>query len=399
MRQQRATLRWQQILLVALVVLSTALRLWRLDAKGLWWDESLSLYRAQQPLDVILRNEIVVPGSVTTDQHPPLYFVLLSGVVRLGGESDWALRFLSVAWAALLVVLLYLMGTRLRNRQAGLLAALCGALSPFLLWYAQEARMYTMVAVLGLAAFYALWRALDEHRWTWGLAAALLAIAAVGTQYLFGLVLPCALALAICLWPRTLSAETARAGPRPLRRRHRLALALGISALLLAIAATVAVVVRLLPTLATGRQYIPLPEMVADALNAYSLGLSVERAQVWPLLLVFAAVYLFGVVSLWRRPPVASASPGALRWAGLVLTVGYVLTPILGMWALSLFVPIYMGSRYVLLSSPAFYLGLGLGLEALGRRWRWPAWVIGAVLVAAMGLSTYRYFGVDRYAA
>ncbi|NLG28815.1 MAG: hypothetical protein GX557_12955, partial [Chloroflexi bacterium] len=42
---------------------------------------------------------------------------------------------------------------------------------------------------------------------------------------------------------------------------------------------------------------------------------------------------------------------------------------------------------------------LGLGLEALGRRWRWPAWVIGAVLVAAMGLSTYRYFGVDRYAA
>jgi hypothetical protein len=403
------------LILVGLVLLSFGLRLWQLDAKSIWWDESLSLYRARQPLAGILSNQIALPGSVTTDLHPPLYFLLLRGMLRLGGESDLALRFPSVLFVTLLVVMLYVVGARLRNRTAGLLAALCGACSPFLLWYAQEARMYTLVAALGLLAFYALWRALAECKWTWACLFGITAIGAIATQYLFALLVPCALALGLLLWPRwhadpPASDHWTSVPPdmaqerRGLLRRYRATIGVGAAVLLVALGVASVWVAQLLPNLAVGRGYVPLGSILLDALNAFSLGLSVEGLTLWPLLIVFAGVYALGLVSLWRRPPQVRTLERAngerfTRWAGLVMTLGYVVMPVLGIWALSLVVPIYMGSRYLLLCSPGFYLGLGIGLEAAGRRWRWPAWLLGALLVGGMGLSTYRYLALERYAA
>jgi mannosyltransferase len=116
----------------------------------MWWDESLSLQRAQGSVTQILSNQIEFTGGATTDQHPPFYFLLLRGMVLLAGDSDTVLRFPSALFSSLLVPLLYVMGCRLRNRRTGFLAASLGTLSPFLLWYAQEIRMYTLVTFLGL---------------------------------------------------------------------------------------------------------------------------------------------------------------------------------------------------------------------------------------------------------
>ena len=185
-----------------LVVFSFGLHMWRIDAKGIWWDESLSLYRAQQTVPYIVSGRIDFAGSSSVDQHPPLYFLLLHGWIRLSGETDLALRFPSVFFATLLVPLLYAMGVRLRSARAGSLAALFGALSPFYLWYAQEARMYTMATALGLASIWLLWRALTERKWACGLASSLLACAAAATQYLLALIVPCEVLLAFFLWPR-----------------------------------------------------------------------------------------------------------------------------------------------------------------------------------------------------
>ncbi len=56
-----------------------------------------------------------------------------------------------------------------------------------------------------------------------------------------------------------------------------------------------------------------------------------------------------------------------------------------------------MGSRYVIMSSPAFALGLGVGIDAL-RCWKKPVAALAALLlVAAMGVSTYRYFTHPAY--
>ncbi len=397
----KSLVRW---LLVGLVLLSFGLYLWRIEAKGIWWDESTSLFRAQQSVPYILSNRIGMLGPTVIDQHPPLYFLLLHALTRVSGESDLVLRFLSVAFATLIVPILYALGVRLRGPRAGLLAALLGTLSPFCLWYAQEVRMYTMVTALAAAALYCLWRACAEHQPSWGWAAGLLAAAAGLTQYLFLLSLMCAIPLAYLLWRQQQASARALAqeagSPQHMDRR----MLLGTALLLLVLALIAFMAIRVVPLLESNRSFVPLGTMLLDAFNSFSLGLSADLAQVWILDIVFWLVFLCGVVSIWQAPPrlAGEGSGRALpeaRGIGLVVLVAYIMVPILGMWLLSFINPVYMGSRYVLICSPAFYLGLGVGLDGIARRNVFvSAWLLLA-LVCGMCISLYRYHYDERYRA
>ena len=93
-------------LIVLFLLLSWALRLHSLDGKSIWSDEGLSVYRARQSIPFIVTNKIVIQNVVTKDTQPPLYFVLLHLVRGVAGETEFALRFLSACFAALIVPLL-----------------------------------------------------------------------------------------------------------------------------------------------------------------------------------------------------------------------------------------------------------------------------------------------------
>jgi hypothetical protein len=378
--------------LAGLALLSLALGLHVLEAKSIWWDESLSLYRAQRGVAEILSNRIDFPGAETIDLHPPLYFLVLRLFVQLLGERDFVLRLPSALAATATVPLLYVMGTRLKNRRAGLIAATLGACSPFYLWYAQEARMYTLVTALGLASVYCLWRAASEHSPRWAVGFSLAAAAAISTQYLYALILAVLLPLAALLWFRLGPAH--RPSPLLATRKRRLVLlgAAGVLAAVLVTAGAVAWQQALGPQ--AGRRYIPLPLMLRDALNSFCVGLSVSLKDAWPFLCIGGALFIWGVVAIWRDPPPVRRG----RWAAPLLLTGYVLLPIVGMWAYSLFRSIYMGSRYVIMTSPGFYLGVALGLDALACRIRPAAWLLLAALLAGMTWSNYRYFTHERYA-
>jgi len=403
-RRTCARIRWlRRVSPLILVLLAFGLYMWRADAKGIWWDESLSLYRAQRTVPHILSNRIDYLGSSTIDQHPPLYFLLLHAFTRLCGESDMVLRFPSALFATLIVPLLYDMGIRLRNRNTGLLAALFGALSPLYLHYAQEARMYTMVTALGLASVYFLWRAFTEQKWVLGVAAALAACAAATTQYLFVLLIPCEALLVFFLWPRQepLPLATEENG---CRRRHRAALfgAAAISMLLLSV--VVYRVARLVWSLRAGYRYVSPITITHNALNSFGLGLSASLSHIWVLDLLFATVFVGGVIAAWRRPPSigSDTTKGSLiyrRGAGLVIVLAYALLPIACIWIVSMFIPFYASKRYLMVASPAFYLGLGLGLEALTQWKPWPATLLVTMLTLGMGFSIIRYFFDGRYQA
>src|SRR5512139_3509135 len=91
-------------LLIALLLIAFGLRVYHLDAQSFWSDEGLSLYRARLPLGEILSNVIVVPPGVPTrDTNPPLYFIEAGALRLVAGESEYALRFVSVLAGVLLV--------------------------------------------------------------------------------------------------------------------------------------------------------------------------------------------------------------------------------------------------------------------------------------------------------
>jgi mannosyltransferase len=124
------------------LLLATALRFYRLAGQSFWSDEGNSVALAQAGLGEIA-------ARTALDIHPPLYYWLLHIWMRVFGGSEIAIRSLSAVAGVLLVAVVYVLGARLFTTRVGLLAAFITAVSPFQVYYAQEARMYTLLALLG----------------------------------------------------------------------------------------------------------------------------------------------------------------------------------------------------------------------------------------------------------
>jgi len=126
------------------------LRLRQLGDESIWLDEALSIvYVTRDYTTFELLFELPLE-----DPHPPLYYLLLDGWIAVFGSSEVAVRMPSALFGIASLVLVYAVGARLFDREAGTVAAALLGLSSFNLYYAQEARMYTLLAALTLASFY-----------------------------------------------------------------------------------------------------------------------------------------------------------------------------------------------------------------------------------------------------
>jgi len=137
------------LLLLALLLLASFLRFYRLDAQSLWNDEGNSARIAERSVDLILEG-------AEGDIHPPGYYLLLHAWRAAVGQSEFALRALSVVAGLALVIFTYLLGRHLFDDTTGLIAASLAALSPLAIYYSQEARMYALLAALSAASTYLL---------------------------------------------------------------------------------------------------------------------------------------------------------------------------------------------------------------------------------------------------
>lgn len=127
------------ILLVAFV-----LRLIALD-QSLWLDEAISARVARDYGFV----EIISRFS-PSDFHPPLYYLLLKGWTSVFGFTAISVRFPSLVFSLLASLPVYILG--------GFWAAAMFLFNPLLVYYSQEARMYTMATFFLTAAVYFLIR-------------------------------------------------------------------------------------------------------------------------------------------------------------------------------------------------------------------------------------------------
>jgi mannosyltransferase len=127
-----------------LLAVSVLLRTRELGA-GFWIDEGLSVGIADRPLGDI-------PGVLRQDGSPPLYYLLLNVWLAIAGRSEESVHGLSVLFAALCVPVAFWAGWTLFGRRTAWIAALLAAVNPFLTQYAQEGRMYALVALLGMVS-------------------------------------------------------------------------------------------------------------------------------------------------------------------------------------------------------------------------------------------------------
>jgi 4-amino-4-deoxy-L-arabinose transferase-like glycosyltransferase len=168
---------WILTALLAMVVVGGALRAYRLGYQSLWNDEIVTWISAQgSPWHVITQRE-------ENSNIPPLYYLVASASLalrnRLGLEA--ALRVPSVLVGVLSIPLLFLVVRTWLDERVALLASVAMTISPFHVWYSQEARPYALLLFLSLVALYCLQRALAEPgRWEWKAGTA---VAAAATFY------------------------------------------------------------------------------------------------------------------------------------------------------------------------------------------------------------------------
>ena len=145
-------------LVIIITLIGGILRVFLLANKGLWLDETLSIWVSNHSVVDMLQ------WIAKIDQHPPLYYLLLHYWIALTGNTPYDVRLLSALFGAGTIPIIYLIGKRISGVVMGLAAAVLLALSPFNIRYAQETRMYTLLAFNAAVAIYALVRLLTDSR-------------------------------------------------------------------------------------------------------------------------------------------------------------------------------------------------------------------------------------------
>ena len=134
--------------LIFILILGLILRLINLN-QSLWLDEAAQALESARPL----RDQF----SIIADFHPPLYHLLLHFWMILGASEIW-IRIPSVVFGVGSIYLLYQIAQKLEYKKSSLISSFFLAVSPFAVWYSQEARPYELFAFLCLLSTYFLLR-------------------------------------------------------------------------------------------------------------------------------------------------------------------------------------------------------------------------------------------------
>jgi mannosyltransferase len=305
----------------ALLLSAFGLRALQLGRESLWRDEIDSIRFALAPWPVPLEN------FAKAGENGPLYHLILRGWLTLSGSSDLALRLFSTLCGMLLLAVIYALGRRLLGPRAAGWAVVLAAISPALVWYAGEGKMYALQPLLIALALLAATR----RRWIgFGLAA----LAAMYVHVLSPLFLPVAVVL---VWATRKPGDGV---PWP-------ALALGA-------AVALPLAIPLLPVVLRGADFghpvVAVDEVVSRLLSLWAFGVARPSDVGLPdgladiAGLIAAGLAAWGAARLPNRPATALVAWLAIP-AGLLILLSS---------RVSLFEP-----RYLLWAAPALYLLLG----------------------------------------
>ncbi len=158
------------------LLISSAVMFSFMAKSSIWHDEGYSMLLSSQPVEQIIER-------TARDVHPPLYYILLHGWTGIFGNSEIAARSLSAVVILAAMAIMFLIVRRLFGSGTARVAILFMALSPFLIRYGQEARMYGLVAMLITLATYLLITALEDKSYSRLYLYALIMAASFYTHY------------------------------------------------------------------------------------------------------------------------------------------------------------------------------------------------------------------------
>lgn len=356
-------------LLLLILLLGWGLRLWRLDYQELRGDEVFGYFFSLRPFDDMVQATVDLQ-----EPHPVASYVVQQEWLGWAGHSEFALRFSSVWFGLLAVVLLWRLAQALTlPTTTALLATLLLAISPYTIWHSQDARMYSMSLALTTASTWLMIGWLQRQRRSWAIAYTVVSWLALHTHYFSVFVL---VAQNLFVLTRLFLIPVVKTLVfLLLEKRLKSLLQLPMRFTLinwLTLQATIAFfygpwLLRVQGTLTNyhGNGDSPgMGDMVRRAGSVFLVGESVPaEQQLWWALLA-GALLIWGGVCLVRA--------GANGQRTLLLLSFYLGVPLLATWWSAMQRPIF-NERYLVAAAPPFYLLLAVGLGQSGWLAGWGA--------------------------
>lgn len=140
-------------LLALVLILAAGLRIWNLGHESFWLDEIHTLRLVQMTISDMLSSN---------GNHTPLYFVIAHKWGAAFGTSEFTLRFPSFLFSVLAICAAYYATRRLTDHGTAILTALILTVTAFHIHYAQDARPYSLLALMSALALLAFGRYLER---------------------------------------------------------------------------------------------------------------------------------------------------------------------------------------------------------------------------------------------
>ncbi|MBX3015837.1 MAG: glycosyltransferase family 39 protein [Caldilineaceae bacterium] len=371
--------------LLLILLLGWGLRLGWLDFQELRGDEVFGYFFSLRPMADMVQATVDLQ-----EPHPIASYLVQQQWLGWAGHSEFALRFVSVWFGMLAVVLLWSLARALGLMpKTALVATLLLAINPYAIWHSQDARMYSMSLALTLASTWCMiaWR--QRQRTPWAVAYVLISWLALHTHYFTVFVLLAQnlfIILRLFLQPMT---WTARRWVLSNWLTLQITIAFFYGPWLLRVQET-------LTSYRGNGDSPPLTAMLWRAGSVLLVGESVPANQrLWWALLA-GGVLLWGVVTLVRT--------GGNERRALTLLLLYLGIPLLATWWSATQRPIF-NERYLVAATPPFLLLLAAALTYPWhpRAHQWPPlgkvarlvslWIV----LAGMQLSLFQHYRDPAY--
>jgi len=129
------------------LALGVFLRLYHLGERDFWYDEAFSGVVVKEGWGRMVE-------IISSDTHPPLYYIGLKAWGYLFNYSVYGLRALSVICGVLAIYAVYLILKQVSGSRSAWFGSFLLAINPFAIQYSREARMYSMLGMLLLLTTY-----------------------------------------------------------------------------------------------------------------------------------------------------------------------------------------------------------------------------------------------------
>jgi 4-amino-4-deoxy-L-arabinose transferase-like glycosyltransferase len=376
-----------------ITLMAFVMRIYGIGQQEIWLDEAASFHKASMPQWL---------GDVALNENtPPLYYLLLRAWLLIASWSDASLRMPSAIFGTLFVLTVIYVGKEVFDQKVGLWSGFWAAVNPNHIYYCQEARAYSLLALTIVLTYLTISHAIKVNTWSrWALVSMCMLLSLYGHySAILGLIPTILMVLPNC-----------KVKPQ-IGLRYGVALLMSI---LLFVPWYLGSFVMKSHSWA-GTAWIPYvwdntPPLwaIPKTLEVFAFG---SHAGFLPIPLKqythleysesLRFIGLTGLVgmAIWLAAPWREHNWGIPQlpmrklWLGVQL-----LFPLFVLWFVSFYKPIYVSGRYDFVAFPAFPLLLGLAFAKvqMGTQYaRILAPLTGMILVVPIGTKLFMYYKAD----